>query len=82
MPASYGIFLKPSVATNADLFGNNLQAKDNLVSLASLRMIPVFEKMSHDSKYRLEYTLRILRACRLFNFHFIAETEIEALLQE
>ena len=75
-------FVLPCVIVNAELFGNNLQAKNRMIEQSSLRMLPVFEKMQHDSDNRLRKTLKVLRACRLFNYKFVAETEIDALKQE
>jgi hypothetical protein len=72
----------PSVIENATALGHNQQQVDNLVQETTARLRPVYEKMFDDSNGRLRRTLMILRACRLFNYHFVARTPLPALQQE
>ena len=55
---------------------------DNLIQQTAARMLPVYTKMYGDTHGRLQKTLRILRACRLFNYRFIAQTDHLALEEE
>jgi hypothetical protein len=45
-------------------------------------MRPVHEKIFTDTNSRLQTSLNILRACRLFNYQFVAETSLLALQEE
>ena len=46
------------------------------------RILPVYEKMLYDSTNRMNQTLQIFRACRLFNYEFVASTNALALGNE
>ena len=74
--------LLPSVAENADALGGAAATRDALVKEAALRLLPVYEKMDADSVGRLDDTMRVLRACRLFNYEFVARTPLVALRTE
>lgn len=74
--------LLPSVAANADALGIHPLQRDALVEQAAARMAPLYQKMVDDTGGRLEDTMRILRACRIFNFEFVARTPLEALREE
>lgn len=76
--------LLPSVTQNATAIGGNAAAIDFLIDVQSQRMLPVYEKMRGDSEGagRLVRTLAILRACRLFNWEWVAATPLKALIDE
>ena len=74
--------LLPSVAQNADALGVDGATRDALVTSTAFRLRPVYDKMDGDSDRRLDDTLNVLRACRMFNYEFIARTPLPALQQE
>ena len=74
--------LLPSIVDNANALGYNPELIDNLIQQTAARMLPVYTKMYGDTYGRLQKTLRILRACRLFNYRFIAQTDHLALEEE
>ena len=53
-----------------------------MMELTIDKMIPVYEKMLYDTNYRMSDTISIFRACRLFNYNFVAKTNILALRNE
>ena len=74
--------LLPSVDQNADALGADGATRDVLVRSTAKRVSSVYAKMDGDSEGRLGDTLRVLRACRLFNYEFVARTPLAALTQE
>ena len=74
--------LLPSVVVNADALSYNPEHIDNLSQQTAARMLPVYTKMYGDTHGRLQKTFRILRACRLFNYRFIAQTDHLTLQEE
>ena len=46
------------------------------------KVVPLRQKMSFDTKNRMDSTLNILRACRMLNYKFIASTPQNALTEE
>lgn len=75
--------LLPSVTEWATALSNNNQdRKKHMIQQSTLRMIPMYEKMFADSHGRLENTLKIFRACRMFDYKFVAKTALEALIGE
>ena len=72
----------PSVVDNADALCYNPEHIDNLIQQTAARILPVYTKMYGDTHGRLQKTLRILRAYRLFKYRFIAQTEHLALEEE
>ena len=61
---------------------NNKRVTNQLIRQTSLKIKPVYNKMMLDSDNRLSRSLRIFRACRLFNYKFIASQDIITLEQE
>ena len=53
-----------------------------LMQSAVDRILPVYEKMLYDSNNRMNETLQIFRAIRLFNYEFVASTNALALGNE
>ena len=70
--------LLPSVAVNADTLDINAPQRDALTHQSAARMIPVYQKMTDDSTGHLDDTMRVLRACSMFNYEFVARTPFEA----
>ena len=57
------------------------EAKEALI-VTLAKTIPVYRKMFYDINNRMRQTLGILRACRLFNYEFVAKTPELALRDE
>lgn len=74
--------LSPSVSANADALSDNVAGAEGLILDATDRIRPVYHKMLDDSVGRLEGTFRILRACRMLDWRFVASKGIASLQQE
>jgi hypothetical protein len=74
--------LLPSVVEIASTLSDNVTIQNDKINEATAKVLPVYEKMIHDTNHRLARTLRIYRACRLFNYQFIAEHDIETIKEE
>jgi hypothetical protein len=83
IPAAEKLLLLPSVVESATAIEPEQAAERSiLIQGAAARMVPVSEKMRYDFDNRLAFTMRVLRACRLFNWEFVAKVPFLALEAE
>ena len=66
----------------ATIHPDSVIAQDQAMTDAGRLVRPVYEKMHEDTVGRLEQTLKVMRACRLFGYRFIAQTSIASLRDE
>jgi hypothetical protein len=68
-------FLLPAL-TNAviDRYPGDLVLQNHLISTTRRKIVSLHVKMLADTTGRLSRTLLLFRACRFFNYHFIAST--------
>ena len=75
--------LLPEVHENAVALSDGNAVEYRRLMSKAIEAISVLEEyMRTYGSQNLERTMRVLRACRFFNFFFIAETNIEALEEE
>ena len=77
--------LLPSVHANAsEMSGNDENSEDytSLMQAAIDSIKPIKRKMQHYNSSAIDRTLRTLRACRFFNYNYIAGTSLEDLNDE
>ena len=62
----------------------NSEDNMNVLLLAQtvLKAKPMYQKMKDDSANKLAHTLSVMRACRIFNYLFLASTAYDSLLVE
>lgn len=74
----------PNVAEKCiELVGDNDVIRQEMLFNHTMRKAHiVFQKLEMDNRGRIESQMRIFRACRLFNYSFIATTPLEALREE
>ena len=71
--------LLPNVVQIAATLTDNIALQNEHIMSAAGKVRPVYEKMNENSNNRLQRTLRIFRACRMFNYKFIAKESIITL---